>query len=492
MPRRHLTNPVQRSGEAWMMNRLTRAFGRRDTRDIPEPLSLQATHFRYGFIAVIVLCIAAIVTGFILPSGKAGTANFIVTKQGGRYVKYDDAWHSVPNLASARLILNSPVEAKKVDENELRSAPMGPAMGIAFAPDSLSVTKSTHPRWSVCSAQEPSTSLTSASSKDITTTVVGGTGLNSLAHKLSGSEATLAVTDQDKDAYWLVWNGKRALVSDDTEVWNALGISEEKRAAATVVSRAVLNTIPSAPTIAAPTMDRMGQSSSVASQWDVGTVLRTQVGDEVSTYAVADDGVQVINETIARLLINSGAEEYTDAPVSVIARLKSVHHIDTGGFPASPPLIIAGKTVCSTWQKDGTTPAQFSVSVAPKLPLNEDQQPAELLPSQGATLRADNAYLTAGDNWLVNIIGSDRDDVAGAQSWFITPNGVRYAIGAGTQNADPRGALGLGSVTPVPMPWSMAQLLTEGESLTFANALVYTDRSFDSPNQKPAPREGGQ
>ncbi|MGI6798557.1 type VII secretion protein EccB [Gordonia sihwensis] len=493
MARRYLTTQVQRSGYVWMMRRLTRAFGRRDVRDIDEPLTKQGASYRYGWIAIALIGIAAFVVSMLMPAGKAGTATFVTLKSGGRYVMYDGQWHSVPNLASARLILNEPADAKKVDEKELRSAPLGPPMGIAFAPDSLTVASPDHPRWSVCSAQEPSTSMSSASKTDLTTTVVGGTALSSRAHDVRGTEGVLVVTPEDKDTHWLLFRGHRAIVSDDSEVWNALGISEDQRDNATVVSRALLNTIPEYDTIDVPELDRMGLPSGASSRWNVGTVLRSQVGNQATTYVVADDGVQVINETIARLLINAGAEEFSDAPMSLVSRLKTVSHLNPAAFPSAPPLLLSRKSVCSTWEKDGTAPEQFTLSVSEELPLEQDQRPVDLLPATGATLSADQAYFTPGDNWLVHILGGESDSTAaGSQRWFITPNGTRYAIGAGTQNADPFGALGFEGSETAPIPWSVASLLTQGATLSFANALVFHDQAFDSPNIKPAPREGGE
>ena len=493
MARRNLTNPIQRSGETWLSRRLTRAFGRRDVRDIEEPLTVQASYFRYGIAAIGLIGIVAVVVSIIMPAGKAGTATFITLKSGGRYVKYDNQWHSVPNLASARLILNSPADAKKVDEKELRSAPLGPPMGIAFAPDSLTVNDSGRPRWSVCSAQQPTTSMTSASDKDVETTVVGGATLNSQSHTMAGTEAALVVTPEDKDTHWLLYDGHRAIVGDDSEVWNALGISESQRSTATVVSRAVLNTIPQHPTIEVPALDRMGSQSAAAPRWAVGSVLRARVGDQATTYVVADDGVQIINETVARLLINDGAEEFPDAPMSVISRLTPVDHLTPGDFPSSPPLLMGGKTVCTTWEKTDDPSPKFTMSVASQLPLNPDQRPVDLLPSTGATITADKAYFPPGDNWLIRILGgANGTSTPASQRWIVTPNGTRYAIGAGTQQADPLGALGMQDATPAPIPWSVASLLNEGASLTFANALVYHDTTYDSPNIKPAPREGGE
>jgi len=111
-----------------------------------------------------------------------------------------------------------------------------------------------------------------------------------------------------------------------------------------------------------------------------------------------------------------------------------------------------------------------------------------LLVSKGATLSADQAYVTPGSRWLLRIVGADSATREGAQKWFLDSNGIRYAIGqAAGDSADPLKALGL-SDDPRPIPWSIAQLFTEGAQLSFANALVYHDKLPDSPNQQAAPR----
>jgi type VII secretion protein EccB len=481
-----------------MMKRLERAFGRRDVRDINEPLSVQSAYFRWGLAAIALMAIAAFVVGLLFPAGKAGTANFIALKSGGRYVKYDNQWHSVPNLASARLILNSPSDAKSVSDSELVSLPIGPPMGIPVAPDALSVTDEEHVRWSVCSTQSAESSASSATDADVLTTVIGGTALNSRARQVQGGEAVIVTTVDDPNTFWLVFDGHRAVLPGAPEIRNALGVSEENMQSAAVVSRAVLNAIPQYPTITAPSLDRLGEKSSKVGDWLVGTVLRTRVGDEKTTYVVADDGVQVVSETIARLLINSGSDEVVDAPMSVISRVATVGHISVDQFPARPPLIISDRSVCPMWEQDGTKPSSLSVYVADTLPLDESQKPVTLLTAKGATVTADEAYVSPGTRWLLRIVGADNATRTGAQKWFLDSNGIRYAIGqAAGENADPLKALGIKG-DPRPIPWSIAQLFTEGAQLSFANALVYHDKMPDSPNQQAAPRneddmaQGGQ
>ena len=108
------TTPIQRSGYKMGLQRLEDAFVRRDTRLLPSPFASQALAVGIGMLIVAFIGIVGIVVGLVSPNSRLGNANYVVTKDGGQYVKYNEVWHPVTNAVSARLITGSSDKPKSV------------------------------------------------------------------------------------------------------------------------------------------------------------------------------------------------------------------------------------------------------------------------------------------------------------------------------------------------------------------------------------------
>lgn len=129
--------------------------------DGERPLSRLGTGTYAGiFVTVALLAVAGII-GVLRPGSSRAWSEpgaFIVEKEtGARYVLLDGALHPVLNYASAKLLLGEQLHVVSVSVRSLESAPHGPPIGIASAPDSLpDAAHMAGSTWSVCAVGDAS------------------------------------------------------------------------------------------------------------------------------------------------------------------------------------------------------------------------------------------------------------------------------------------------------------------------------------------------
>jgi type VII secretion protein EccB len=241
------------------------------------------------------------------------------------------------------------------------------------------------------------------------------------------------------------------------------------------VSPLLLNVIPEAPPLAAPRIPDAGiRGSSSLPGFPVGSVLRVARtgGDEF--YVVLTDGVQRVGQLAADLLrfTNSqGTRLVMSVAPDVIRKAPAVTRLPVSGFPdqaRNPPPTDDGP-VCAGWTYAASGNVDVSFSVG-GLPLSGGEGPAALAQADGKGPAVDAVYLPPGRSAYVRATGLSGGNVHAGTRYFISDNGVRYAV----HDDDAAHDLGMPDAM-IAAPWPVLAKLTAGPELSRANASVARD-----------------
>ena len=149
------TTRWQVSGYRFLMRRMGHALVRRDVRMIHDPLRSQSRALAVGTVVACLGLAGCAALALFRPQDRIGDAAVVVGRESGAlYVAIDGTFHPALNLASARLVLGSPVEPVVVADDQLADRPRGPLVGIPGAPSSLAHDSDDRP-WTVCDTVEP-------------------------------------------------------------------------------------------------------------------------------------------------------------------------------------------------------------------------------------------------------------------------------------------------------------------------------------------------
>jgi len=383
-------------------------------------------------------------------AGIPGDAALLVSRQSGAlFVRVDGRLHPVANLASARLILGSPVTPAQVEESALAAVAGGPTLGIPGAPRSLGeVISPSDSLWSVCD---------DAAGK--TTVAVGGGWMPVVLDPAAAVVVTVAGGD---GAVYLLYDGKRALIDPGDPV-TARALRLEGRAVRTV-SPALLNAIPEVPAISPPRIAGMGQPSGIASV-PVGTIVRVLRTESPEYYVVLVDGFQRVEHLTVDLLRfadRGGAADIVDAAPEVIARSPLVDTLPVATFPDEPPsLLDVDDELCATWQS-----GRSGIAVGP--PATDGREPVTLAGTDGDGPGIDGVRMTPGRS--LDVI-----DAAAGTRFLVTDAGVRFPV-----HDSAVVALGL-TGTPAAAPWAIVGVLPAGPELARDAALIARDVLGSAP-----------
>lgn len=486
------TTPIQRSGYKMGLQRLEDAFVRRDTRLLPSPFASQALAVGIGMLIVAFIGIVGIVVGLVSPNSRLGNANYVVTKDGGQYVKYNEVWHPVTNAVSARLITGSSDKPKSVGIDALQNERRGMTMGIAGAPAQILATDVESADVSVCSVEMTPPPEEQTDAKRIETVLIAdakpdGEDFN--------TEKAALVTVADKSRYWLLFNGQRAEVPmTDDAVRAALGIDAHVMESATVVSPKLLNATLPQPTLTVPQLEGFGSPSHAVQGYDVGTVFTQEMPNQPSVfYAVTNKGIQPINEVIGRILVTGGAQAVRNPSVSIINNAARDNAIPTEAFPSKLPEYVDDEVICATWKKESTTTnAVVSLSHAKTLSVTNPDDEEDVVQRKEMSTTISGGDGPSADRWFPGFKGRGwfyrttdltKESITQGPVWYISADGVRYPIGGDTDNEDVNHVvdlLGLKDTSPVLVPWQYMSLLPEGQTLSQKNALILHE-TIDPP-----------
>lgn len=415
-----------------------------------DPLRVQ----RLAMLTGAALTAGALVVSTVLVTDRQdsgpGDAVLVMSRQSGAlFVRVDGQLRPVSNVASARLILGSPVAPRLVDESALGNVASGPILGIPGAPRSLGRPVAPNTAvWAVCATADGATTIAVSDDQP--------------PKPLEPDDGVVVSTEPGDGSVYLLYDGKRAMINPgDPATARTLhldGVPVRK------VSATVLNAIPEVPGIAPPRIARMGQPSGAAGH-PVGTVLRV-VRTEVSEYyVVLADGLQRVGRLTADLIRFSdpAADDQirTVAP-GVIAAIPLLDALPVATYPEDPPALRdAGDGLCATW-------AAGRSGIALGVPA-DDRPAVALAASDDAGPGVDFVRIPPGRSVDVTatMLTTDR---GAAGRYLITDAGVRFPI----HDSAAATALGLGPAGS-PAPWTIVGALPAGPELSREGALIARD-----------------
>jgi type VII secretion protein EccB len=444
-----------------MRRRIECALLGRDLRSVNEPMRAPAQSLMAGVALAAILLAGCVVLALLRPQPGLSTAPILMEKQSGAlYVRVGETLHPVLNLASARLIAKTNADPQPTTASVLSRGRRGPLLGIQGAPQFLGTPLGADElRWTVCDGHDG-------------TTVVVGRGEGMQSHVLARDQ-TLLVRPSSGGSTYLLYGGRRSVVNlADAAFERVLGSEGQ---APRTVSPVLLNVIPEAPPLTVPRIPDAGiRNSSSLPGFPVGSVLRVSRtgGDEF--YVVLIDGVQRVGQLAADLLrfTNSqGTRTVMSVAPDVIRNAPAVTRLPVSGFPEqvkSPPPT-EDATLCARWTyaASGNVDVAFSVG---GLPLSVDEVPASLAQADGEGPAVDAVYLPPGRSAYVRATGLSGGNVRAGTRYFISDNGVRYAV----HDDDAAHDLGMPDAL-IAAPWPLLAKLPAGPELSRANASVAPD-----------------
>jgi len=424
-----------------------------------DPLRAQSLSLVASCVVAVIAVAACAILAFARPQGGLGGAPIVMARESGAlYVRIGDVLHPVPNLASARLIARSAANPVAVGEATIASARRGPSMGIPGAPAVIG-TPLAAPSWMVCDT-------------DRTVVIVGADA--SAADRLDDSRSVLVTPRGEGPATtYLLYDGRRAEVDlRNPAVLRALRL---EGVAPVLVSRALLDTVPEVPAIAAPIVDGAGGAGPRSLDGvPIGAVVRVVRADSADYYAVLRGGVQRIGEVAADLIrfTYRGLDGMPAVAPSAIARTPAVDGLAVGHLPqrAREPVGADGSAaVCVQWHPDRVDDRSSSVVLTGKPPIAVDGATG-LAQADGEGPNVDAVAVPAGggiDARATAIVG---DDGSAGPRYLVSDMGVVYGI----HDDDVATRLGL-TGPPAPAPWPILATLPRGPELSTEAASVVRD-----------------
>ena len=487
----------QLSGLRFSIRRIAVAVALRDTRMLADPLRRQGRILSVGALLAVVMCIMAVLWSLWRPAGIAGTHPIVSDRTSGAlYVIVDGNAHPAANLASARLIAGRPDNPTPVTAATITALPLGPAVGIYGAPNTLAQNPRTTPVWTACDTTPTSSSAPRDGGGLVVITAEPDTRGDGHAHRLDDNAAVLAA-DTD-GALWLLWGHQRARIDPaDTETTAALGITDAT--AARPITAGLLNTITAAPPITVPFIANPGDPPRFS--WPTpdppppnGAVITDRDTENHTTfYVVHPDGLQRVPPLVANLLRNHNSYGLVTPPQLTpdqIAKTPAVTHIPVDDYPAGPPRLVGADTdpvLCTSWREPtGTHTAHLAIMTGQHLPAPAHATTVALPQSTTPGFGAHTAITDPNGGFYVQTTNQAAHPATGAGEprYWITALGHRYGLHnpktqAGGEKAAPAGtpthpaedALGI-TGNPLPIPWAFLTLLAPGPTLSKTRALT--------------------
>jgi type VII secretion protein EccB len=453
------TTRLAASGHRFLMRRMEHALVRRNIAMHDDPLRAQALALVAGCVLAVIAVAACAILAFVRPQGSLGSAPIVMVRDSGAlYVRLDDVLHPVPNLASARMIAGSAANPVVVAEAAIASARRGPAMGIPGAPAAIGAPLAA-PSWMVCDS-------------DRTVVIVGAE--TSATDRLDDARSVLVSPRGEGPATtYLLYDGRRAEVDlRNPAVVRALRL---EGVVPMLISRALLDTLPEVPAIAAPVVDGAGAAGPRSLEGvPVGAVVRVVRADATDYYAVLRDGVQRIGEVAADLIrfTYRGLDGVPVVAPSAIARTSAVDGLAVGHLPqrAREPVGADGSAaVCVLWHADQVDDRSRSVVLTGKPPIAAVGT-TSLAQADGDGPNVDAVAVPAGravDARAAAIVG---DDDSSGPRYLVSDMGVVYGI----HDDGVASHLGLAG-PPASAPWSILAALPRGPELSTEAASVVRD-----------------
>ncbi|WP_268884924.1 type VII secretion protein EccB [Lolliginicoccus suaedae] len=459
-----VTTRTQVSGYRFHLKRMDHALVRGDARMLADPIRSQNRALSVGLVLAALGLAACGILAVLKPLDKLSGSLIVVGRDTqGVYVRMDDTFHPVTNLASAKLIVGGGEDAAVINEDELAAHPRGPLLGILGVP-AVHAASPGGESWAVCD-----TMTGKGSAAAVRTSVIVAAEERAMVQHDSGR----AVLVQAEDKHYLLHSGRRSVVDlDDREVALALGLDGMRPR---LVSEALLASIPVAPPLAPPVIEGRGEKPGFAAAGrKVGEVFKVNQAGETQYFVVLREGVQHVGEAVAdlvRFTDSLGAGAIPVMTPDVLSGMPTVDGIPVETYPWTAPEMVEGSDVlCAVWSVAGEGDRARIVS-GPGVPVPAGATMIERI-GGGAPgeLRADEVYVPPGaGRYVYPVVAAGSELPAGTRSalpHYVADTGIRYGI----PSARDAEALGV-EVAPSPVPWSVLRLLEPGPALSQENAL---------------------
>ncbi len=421
------------------------ALVRGDVRMRDDPLRAQSLSLYAGCVLAVIAVGVCAVLAFLQPRGEVGNSAIVMVRESGAlYVRIGDTMHPALNLASARLITGVADTPEIVSSSAVNRARRGPAVGIPGAPDSVGApVAADEARWTVCDDASG------------TTTVLAG---HPAAQMNSDSNALVGVRGESAATTYLLHHGRKARVDlRNHAVVRALKLDG---VAPRPVSRALIDVVPEAPDILAPSIPGAG-APSVLRGFPIGTVVRLTRADSAEYYVALADGVQRVGEVAADLIrftYGQRRDIVTVAP-ALIGSVPIVDVLPIGMFPDGGG-VTESPVLCT---QPGT------VLVGDSLPDHGDSTAVQLAQADEAGPGVDSFAMPAGRSAFVRATGPSGEGAATGALYVVDDSGVVFGI------HDNDAAERLGLQNPLPAPWPLLARLPRGPELSVESASVARD-----------------
>jgi type VII secretion protein EccB len=461
---RQPTTRLHVSGYRFLLRRLECALLRRNPHALDESTRARTASLALGCLLAVILAAGCAVLAVLRSQPGLGDAPIVMGQRSGAlYVRVEDTWHPVLNLASAQLIAASKINPRPVRESDLGRTKRGPLLGIPGAPQLVGEPLSAEESgWTICDTNRDNSPRT---------TVVLGSAAGPVFRRLSAEQAALVTAGSGAPTY-LLYNGRRAVVDTvDPVVQRVLRLED---VVARKVSPALLNAVPEAPPIAAPRIPGAGRPGpATLPGFPIGSVLRVAHADRDEYYVVLAGGVQRVGRVAAdlvRLTDSQGSRSIVSVAPDVIRASAAVDVLPVSTFPDRVSVAVSGPepTLCVAWvPADSGRAGIFFATGGPPVP--SGQAPVTLSQADGEGPAVDAVYVPPGRGAYVRSAGLSGDSLPAGTCYLVADTGVRFAI------RDETAAHALGLAAPVAAPWPILATLPEGPELSRQNASVARD-----------------
>lgn len=389
----------------------------------------------------------ALVWGFLhpvtTPDWKHPNAIVVNSATGTRFLYTGGELHPVANYASAMLASGGRSPVQVLDASDLKGVPVGPAIGIPGAPQTLPA---------------PGGLLTGGWADCLDPAYPGATVIDfgtSAAPAPPAGERIL-VTAPGGARYIIRDGTKYALPSRSALV--ALGLGNDD---SLIVPRAWLDGLPSGPALVPAPTPGAGQPGPAMNGHPtvIGELFETTAAGVRQYYVLRPDGLAPVSGTELALLsaVPGARPPVTVNPADIAALPASAGKSPLSGLPdlASGPVYAPGGPALCVRYPAGKATAGTLVT-----------QPAATMAA--VTLHDGRGVLVpSGEGMLAT---SPRPAGAYAQppTYLITDTGEKYPLPGASANT--QAALGLGSASPRVLPAATLNLIPTGPALTVAAA----------------------
>lgn len=462
----------QVQAHSFIMGRLTSGMLLADP-DAPEsPLGRTTRGALIGVVIGVLVAAGSVVYGLIAPGGndswRSGQTLVVNRDTGARYLYIGDRLRPVRNYSSALLIGGNSLKTTDVRTKSLSGTPVGAAVGITGAPDSVPAKGDleTGP-WQVCSALSEVDGAAAAVTALVAGAPASGTAV--------GTGKALVVSGPDQQTY-LVWQGSRLKLDKNSGAAVSLGYGS---VAPRPVSAAFLDALVAGPDLATPVVPDQGTKgpSLGGRAGTVGQVFQVRVpGSGTQYYLLRAEGLVPLTATATALVLGdptTRAKAYGGASptAAVIGADVLKDHLVSGtagqdpsvtGLPDSPPRTVGvpdGWTACARVQP-GDSGTRVTTALVPAAALAPVTQSA----SDGvaaACLRVDAVVVRPGHGALVRALGAGGTTV-GNTTYLVGDDGVKYRV---TSKAALE-ALGYAGAAIPALPSPLLSMLPSGPDLS--------------------------